>query len=111
MCEYLQTTIWKSLSVHLFAILGVVVVVGDVGEPHILQLCAGIPLVACLSFHVEADHQLVDHHANDGAKERSKDRHQEPTVSRPNGSETGKSLKKSSDWIVHIRYQHGLTCL
>lgn len=81
MCEYLQTNTVRSLSVHLFAVLGVVIV--GVGEPHILQLCAALVLVALLSFHVEADHQLVDHHANDGAKERSEDRHQEPTVSRP----------------------------
>lgn len=80
----LLTKIWKSLSVRLFAVLGVVVVGGDVGESHILQLRAGLVLVALLSFHVEADHQLVDHHANDGAEERSKDRHQEPTFSGPN---------------------------
>lgn len=71
----------ESLSVHLFAVLGVFIVGGDVGESHILRLC--VVLVALLSLHVEADHQLVDHYANDGAKERSKDRHQEPTVSSP----------------------------
>lgn len=81
MCEYLQTKTVKSLSVHLFAVLGIVVVGGDVGESHILRFGAVLVLVAFLSLHVEADHQLVDDHANDGAKERSEDRHQEPTVS------------------------------
>lgn len=80
--EYLRTNIWRSLSVHFFAVLGVLIVGGDVGESHILQLC--IVLVSFFPLSVEADQQLVDHHTDDGAKERSKDRHEKPTVSRPN---------------------------
>lgn len=83
-CEYLQNVSLKSLrtlSVHLFAIFGVFVVGGDVGESHILRLCV-FP-VALLSLHVEANHQLVDNHPDDGAEERGKDGHQEPTVSSP----------------------------
>lgn len=84
MCEYLQNVLLKSLrtlSVHLFAIFGVFIVGGDVGESHILWLC--IFLVALLSLHMEANHQLVDNHTDDGAEERGKDGHQEPTVSSP----------------------------
>ncbi|TNN67016.1 hypothetical protein EYF80_022789 [Liparis tanakae] len=40
-------------------------------------------LVAHFSLHVEADHQLVDDHADDGAEERGEHRHQEPAVSHP----------------------------
>lgn len=83
-CEYLQNVSLKSLrtlSVHLFAIWGVFVVGRDVGESHVLWL--GIFLVALLSLHVEANHQLVDDDTDDGAEERGKDGHQEPTVSSP----------------------------
>lgn len=71
----------RTLSVHLFAIWGVFIVGGDVGESHILGLC--IFLVALVSLHMEANHQLVDNHTDDGAEERGKDGHQEPTVSSP----------------------------
>lgn len=83
-CKYLQNVSLKSLrtfSVHLFAIFRVFIVGGDVGESHILRLC--IFPVALLSLHMEANHQLVDNHTDDGAEERGKDGHQEPTVSSP----------------------------
>lgn len=57
------------------------VIVGDVGESDILLLCA--LLVTYFSLHMEADHQLVNYHADDGAKERGEKGHQEPAVSNP----------------------------
>lgn len=53
----------------------------DIGEVEVLLLSA--LFVAHLSLHVEAHHQLVDDHANDGAQERCKGGHQEPAVSSP----------------------------
>lgn len=70
-------------SVHFFgSLFGVGVVVGgDVGESDILLLCA--LLVTYFSLHMEANHQLVDYHTDNGAKEWGKNGHQEPAVSNP----------------------------
>lgn len=63
----------------------------DIGEVEVLLLLD--LFVAHLSLHVEAHHQLVDDHANDGAQERCKGGHQEPAVSSPGtlAGETGLS--------------------
>lgn len=61
----------------------------DIGEVEVLLLSA--LFVAHLSLHVEAHHQLVDDHANDGAQERCKGGHQEPAVSSP-GTLAGKKV-------------------
>lgn len=66
-------------SEHFFLSLFRVVVDGDVGESDVLLLCAHP--VTYFSLLVEADHQLVDHHADEGAEERGQDGHQEPAVS------------------------------
>lgn len=65
-------------SEDLFGVFGVLVR-GNVGEAYILPLPD--VLVARLTLHVEAHHQLVDDHANDGAQERCKNGHQEPAIS------------------------------
>lgn len=74
-------------SEDLFGVLGAVVR-GDTGEAEVLLLLPGVP-VAHLSLHVEAHHQLVDDHANDGAQERGKSGHQEPAISN-SGTSNGK---------------------
>lgn len=61
----------------------------DIGEVEVLLLLA--LFVAHLSLHVEAHHQLVDDHANDGAQEGCKGGHQEPAVSSP-GALAGKKV-------------------
>lgn len=61
----------------------------DIGEVEVLLLSA--LLVARLSLHVEAHHQLVDDHADDGAQERCKGGHQEPAFSSP-GTLAGKKV-------------------
>lgn len=65
---------------HLFGGLFRLVVSGDVGEPHVL-LRLGVPAITYFSLLVEADHHLVDDHADEGAEEGGENRHQEPTVS------------------------------
>lgn len=71
-----------SCSVHFFVffVFGVVIA-GDIGESDILLLCA--LSIACFSLHMETNHQLVDHHTNDGAKEWGKNWNQEPAISSP----------------------------
>lgn len=64
-------------SEDLFGVFGVFR--RNAGEADVLCL-PHVP-VAHLSLHVEAHHQLVDHHANDGAQEWCKSGHQEPAVS------------------------------
>lgn len=65
----------------------------DIGEVEVLLLSA--LFVAHLSLHVEAHHQLVDDHANDGAQERCKGGHQEPAVSNP-GTLAAKKVSSTS---------------
>lgn len=92
MCTYLQNVLvfsgaaecLRTRSLHFFGAFFGVVVGGDISEPHVL-LCF-LLLVAHLSLHMEADHQLVDHHTDDGAEERGEDGHQEPAVSSPEGA-------------------------
>lgn len=79
--EYACVECLMTHSVHFFGCVFGVLVGGDVSESDILLLCA--LLVAHFSLHVEANHHLVDHHTDDGAKERGKDGHQEPAVSSP----------------------------
>lgn len=67
-------------SVPLFGVVGV-----DVGESDVFLLRAFF--VTRFSLHVVANHQLVDHHANDGAEERGENGHKEPAVSRPEEQE------------------------
>lgn len=73
----------RTHSVCLFGFFGILggIVGADVGEPDALLLC--VLLIAYFTFHVEADHHLVDHHANDGAQEWGKNGHQEPALSNP----------------------------
>lgn len=87
-CQYLQNVhvlkcVAKCLtqSVHFFGSPFGIVVGADIGEADILLLCA--LLVAYFSLHVEANHQLVDHHTDDGAKEWGTNGHQEPAASSP----------------------------
>lgn len=61
----------------------------DIGEVQVLLLSAFI--VARLSLHVEAHHQLVDDHADDGAQERCEGGHQEPAISSP-GTSAGRKV-------------------
>jgi len=82
--------------VHGFACVIGFVVAGDVGELDALLLEA--LLVAHFSLHVDADHHLVDYHADDGAKERGENRHQEPAVSSP-----GEGQKIRFDFVSRAR--------
>lgn len=67
-------------SVHFFGgLFGIVCV--DTGESDVFFFCAYF--VTHFSLNVEADHQLVDDHSNEGADEWGKNRHQEPTISNP----------------------------
>lgn len=72
----------------MFGVFGVVVR-RDVGEAKVLLLLSDV-LVAHLSLHVEAHHQLVDDHANDGAQEWCKSGYQEPATS-SSGTLNGKN--------------------
>ena len=71
----------RTRSVHFFGSVFGVFVGGDVSESDVLLLRA--LLVAYFPLHVEADHQLVDHHTDDGAEERGENGHQEPAFSSP----------------------------
>lgn len=74
-------------SEDLFGVFGVATR-RDVGEAYVLPLPN--VLVAHLSLQVEAHHQLVDGHANNGAQERCKNGHQEPAIS-SSGTLNGKN--------------------
>lgn len=64
---------------HFFGSLFRLFVGSDIGEFDILLRFA--ILVTCFSLYMETNHQLVDRHTNDGAKEWGKDGHQEPAFS------------------------------
>ena len=57
------------------------VATADISEAHVLLVCSF--LISHLSLHMEANHQLVDHHANNSAEERGKNGHQEPALPSP----------------------------
>lgn len=73
----------RALFAHLVRFFGRLlgVVAADVGESHVFLLCA-LPL-AYFCLHVQAHHQLVEHHTEDGAEKRDKDGNQEPAVANP----------------------------
>lgn len=84
--QYLQNACFRVCSlisltplVHFFGSLFRVFVGGNIGESDILRLLP-IP-VTYFSLYMEANHQLVDHHTDDGTKEWGKNWHQEPPFS------------------------------
>lgn len=84
-CRYLhnghviENIISLKQSVHVFGFLIGFLIFGDISEcDTLLQLAFK---VTRFSFHVEANHQLVDHHTHDGSKEWGTDRNQEPPIS------------------------------
>lgn len=88
-CQYLQEVraftcvleCHRTHSVHFFGSALWVFVCSDISKSDVLLLCS--LLVTRFPFDMEANHQLINDHTDDGTKERSKNGHEEPALSSP----------------------------